>query len=39
MPNLLKRPQDPSQLAKLMVDMASGEVPHRHAPDTVLGGR
>ena len=28
MPNLPKRPRDPAQLAKLMVDMASGEKPN-----------
>lgn len=28
MPNLPKRPRDGAQLARLMVDMASGEVPN-----------
>ncbi len=27
--NLLKRPRDPAQLAKLMIDIASGEVEDR----------
>jgi hypothetical protein len=29
MPNRLKRPRDPAQLAKLMIDIASGEVEDR----------
>lgn len=28
MPNLPKRPRDPSQLARLLVEMASGEKPN-----------
>jgi hypothetical protein len=30
-----KRPRDPNQLAKLMVDMATGEAP----PDTTMDGK
>jgi hypothetical protein len=35
MPNRRKRPRDPAQLAKLMIDIASGEVEDKHpGPDT-----
>jgi len=30
--NLLKRPRDPAQLAKLMIDIASGDVEDRARP-------
>jgi hypothetical protein len=32
----LKRPRDPAQLAKLMIDIASGEVEDREPPKLVL---
>jgi hypothetical protein len=34
----LKRPRDPAQLAKLMIDIASGEVEDREA-ESALDGR
>ncbi len=36
--NRLKRPRDPAQLAKLMIDIASGEVEDRD-PEPQLGGK
>jgi hypothetical protein len=36
--NRLKRPRDPAQLAKLMIDIASGEVEDR-APAPPLGSK
>jgi hypothetical protein len=36
--NRLKRPRDPAQLAKLMIDIASGEVEDRE-PDPPLDGK
>lgn len=36
--NRLKRPRDPAQLAKLMIDIASGEVEDRE-PEPPLGGK
>lgn len=36
--NRLKRPRDPAQLAKLMIDIASGEVEDR-VPIPSLGGK
>jgi hypothetical protein len=36
--NRLKRPRDPAQLAKLMIDIASGEVEDRE-PEPTLGGK
>jgi hypothetical protein len=33
-----KRPRDPAQLAKLMIDIASGEVEDRE-PESALDGR
>ncbi len=36
--NRLKRPRDPAQLAKLMIDIASGEVEDRE-PEPSLDGK
>jgi len=36
--NRLKRPRDPAQLAKLMIDIASGEVEDRE-PEPPLDGK
>jgi hypothetical protein len=36
--NRLKRPRDPAQLAKLMIDIASGEVEDRE-PEPPLNGK
>jgi hypothetical protein len=33
----LKRPRDPAQLAKLMIDIASGEVEDREPPPSLDG--
>jgi hypothetical protein len=38
MPKGLKRPRDPAQLAKLMIDIASGEVEDRE-PEPSLDGK
>jgi hypothetical protein len=38
MPKGLKRPRDPAQLAKLMIDIASGEVEDRE-PEPPLDGK
>jgi hypothetical protein len=35
--NRLKRPRDPAQLAKLMIDIASGEVEDREPPPQEQG--
>jgi len=37
--NRLKRPRDPAQLAKLMIDIASGEVEDRPQPRPEKGGK
>ena len=37
--NRLKRPRDPAQLAKLMIDIASGEVEDREPSSLKLDGK
>jgi hypothetical protein len=39
MPDRLKRPRDPAQLAKLMIDIASSEVEDRERVDERARGR